>query len=767
MKLHKTTQRVMPLFKKTMVSSMILTAVCQATQVNAIELEEIVVTAQKRAESINDVPISITALSDNDITKFGLTDIYDLKNAVSGLEVRQATAFGLPTLTIRGVGATNFDSISGPVVATYIDDIAQVSSGQLNFTTFDLASIEVLKGPQGTLFGSGTTAGVVHYKSVAPSQESSSYVKVGAGDFGAFELEGAAGGALSDTLSGRLSARAETFDGYYFNTATGQDTGGQDSIQLRGQLLFETDTRSVLVGARYAKSDSEALLYQLVPLLQDNGNGIAETCSVVQAAIDRGGFTENDARLANSQCVDIHGLSNVANGTDDPRTSSHRSIYGNTPEVELETFGLNVRADFDLGGKTFTSITGVDSTEHGGNDPEGPLGLSSSTDVLFFTDVMAFSQELRLSSNEGNPWVIGINLAKNEIENDLRSQLFFPSFGAEGSPFVTPDQAAITAGSIAYAAPQSQDTEEAGIFGQAEWPLSDKLTAVTGLRASWYRKEGVVEAPGFFDRTETELQESGASFNLGLNYNLDNGGLAYAKISQGVRSGSHAGGFIFSPDSAVGAEQETLLSYEVGIKTPLLDNSLQLNASAFFYDYQDVQSLSQQLVGTTFVQRYTNIGDADVTGLEVEATWAPTEALFLKVGATFLDSEVTRSEDVLAISFEGNELANSPDEAISLLARYTLPVSQAGHMMQFQYNSTYSGDQFRNVDNSVLDFDEATFLHNINVSLTHPENTWEINAFVRNLTDELDLTWQFSFGGAQRRSYLAPRTYGLSATYRW
>ena len=747
---------------------MAMSAVFPATQ--AAELEEIVVTAQKRSESINDVPIAISALGTDEVQAFGITDIYDLRGAIPGLEVRRATGIGNPTLTIRGVGATNFDTISGSVVATYIDDIAQVSSGQLNFTSFDLGGIEVLKGPQGTLFGAGTTAGVVQYRTAAPTQEFEAYAKTEAGDFGTFALEGAISGALSETVAGRFSARAESFDGYYFNNATNDDAGGNEAIQLRGQLLFESDLAKVLVGARYSRSQSEAILYQLVPVLEpDNGSGIASTCSVVQAAIDRGRFTENDARLANSQCVDIFGFSNTGNNVDDPYTSTSRNFFDDDAEINLETFGFNVRADLEIGNTTFTSITGVDRTEHGGIDPEGPLEFAGVSDVPWITDVLAFSQELRLSGGlDSNPWVVGMNISANEIENDQTARLFFPGFGGAGSPFVDPNitQAEVTAGSVDYSAPQDQDTIEAGIFAQKEWSLSDSLTAVTGIRGGYYEKIGTVEAVGFFDPVTTELEETNLSFNLGLNYEFGNT-LAYAKISQGVRAGSHAGGFIFSPEEAPGANQETLLSYEAGVKTLLLDDSLQLNASAFFYDYQDLQSLTQRLVGTTFVQTYTNIGDAEVKGLEVEATWAATEALLFKVSSTFLDSEVVRSDDRLRIDFTGNELANSPDAAVSLLARYSAPVTTQGHLLELQYNSNYTGDQFRNVDNAALDFDESTFKHNVNVTLRHPEDRWEVSAFVRNLTDELDFTWQFTFGGAQRRSFLAPRTYGISATYRW
>lgn len=743
---------------------------------NAAILEEVVVTAQKRNESAQDVPISITALGEEDIGRYGVNDVYDLRGAVPGLEVRRATAFGNPTFTIRGVGATNFDTISGSVVATYIDDMPQVSSGQLNFTSFDLANIEVLKGPQGTLFGSGTTAGVVHLKSNRPTQEFEAYVKAGAGDYGSYDVEGAVSGPLTDSVSGRLSIRGELFDGYYTNTATNDDAGGLEAYQMRGQLLWKTDEASILVNARYATADSEAILYHLVPLLADDGTGTAITCPVVAAANARGKFTEADVRLANVQCVDIFGESNTGNGIDDPYVSNAVNLYDTDSEVGLDTFGFSVRADIDVGGTRFTSITGVDRSTHGGVDPEGPLFRAGVFDVFWVTDVLLFNQEFQLASGDDSEhtWIVGANIVAHEIENELLSQLSGTGFGSEGFPILNLTPVQTAANSLNYFAPQDQDTLELGIFGQVDWHLTDALTAITGVRGSWYKKEGSVEAfgtfttgtPSNFDPVNTTLEEGSISFNLGLNYVVNDDLLVYGKISQGVRSGSHAGGFIFSPDSAPGAKQETLLSYEIGLKSVWLDGTLQLNGAAFYYDYEDLQSLTQRLVGSSFVQRYTNIGDAEVKGAELDITWAATDSLFFKVATTFLDTEVTKNGTALAIDFTGNELANSPDVAASWLVRYTVPFMN-GYELSLQYDGNFTDDQFRNVDNSTLDFDEATLKHNAIATLTSPDGTWDVSAWGKNLSDELDFTWQFSFGGAQRRSYLAPRTWGLSGTYRW
>ena len=739
-----------------------------ATDQDDSRLADIVVTAQKRSQSAQRVPISIAALGSEDIVKYGINDVYDLRGTTSSLQVRRSTAFGNPTMIIRGIGSTSFDTISSAVVANYVDDVPVVSIGQLNFTAFDLQGIEVLKGPQGTLFGSGTTAGVVLFTSARPTTTLDGYLRIEGGNYGTFSAEGAISGPIAENVSGRISGRVERTDGYYTNIANGHDAGGQRAAQIRGQLLWEEGDNSVLLSGRYQHSDARSTLYDKIPLLENNGAGVARTCGVIQAAKDRGKLLQSDVNKARAQCVDIYGARRLP--AEGPYKNFSRSVYGDDAPIKLDTFGFNMRANLALGDKTLTSITGFDRTSHGGADPEGPGLRAGSTDVFWRTNVLAFSQEMRLSSSPAatNKWIIGFNVLANRIENDLRSQFTFASFGAEGAPFIneTPQETLNGPGRFLYSSPQTQDTIDTGIFGQVDWKLSDTLTLVTGLREGWYRKKDEVSSLGLFDLTRTEVSQFNTSFNLGLNYTPSRDVLLYAKVSQGVKSGTHVGGFKFSADQAPPAEQETLRSYEAGFKTQFFDRSLQLNGALFYYDYMDLQSLTQRLVNQSFVQRYTNIGDARIIGAEFEATWAPTRSILIKGGGTYLDTKVTRTEGDVLGSFNGNRLGSSPKFSGNWLARYTLD-GPGGSEISLQYDGNYDGGQFRNVDNSYLDWDEATTKHNANVTFTSGDRKWEASVWGRNLTNELDFTWQFTFGGVQHRSYLAPRTYGATLTRRF
>lgn len=757
---------------------------------NYVAIEEVIVTAQKRSESIQDVPISISALSEADINKFGIIKLENLRGTISGLEIRRALGLGTPSMTIRGVGSTTFDTVAGPVVTTIIDDIPTVSVGQLNFDAFDMQSMEVLKGPQGTIFGAGTTAGVIQMNTKKPTREFEAYVKGEVGDYGLVSAEGAVGGPLGENWAGRISLHTSHYDGVYDNTATGEQMGGQESYQGRVQLLYEDENKSVLLGLRYQEKDTSAYLYDLIPLYANTPGAPISLCAPAQAAVARGQVKESDIALMRSQCVDSYGL--TSEWRDGPYEAFTEN-FGNSDDFDggVESFGVNLRADIEIGEMTLTSVTGYDDSESGGWDPQG-YAYAFAYDANWLTKVEMFSQELRLSGSttSGHKWIAGVSYMWNEIDSniDARYDSTFQVFANPAFIFGQTIPATLPANftngffqGIALTNPilGVQDTNEVGVFGQIDWVLSDELTLITGLRWQHYEKDYDVSSEPFYSTVTHSLSDDGIAFNVGLNWNFDDASLLYAKVSQGIKSGSHYAGFSFSPADSVGAEQEKLLSYEIGLKRTWLENgSLQTNISVFYYDYEDLQStvFSSDPLTNTIRQVYTNVGDADVLGVDAELTWVPVEPLFLKLSYTYLDTEITDSNGFQNFpgtnqpnpnaSLVGNELSTAPSNQLALLARYTYRLSD-NMDLSLQYNMSYTGDQWRSVDNEPFQFDEATTLHNVNVTLAGNGGQWEISAWGKNLSDELDMTWQFVVGGIQRRQYYPPRTYGVNATFNW
>ncbi len=181
--------------------------------------------------------------------------------------IGETVGLGNPSVTIRGIGVTTFDPVAGNTVATYVDEVPLGSTGQMNFTTFDLERVEVLKGPQGTLFGTGTTAGVIQFVSKRPTDVLEITARAGAANYGNFFGEAVVSGPLGENVAGRISLRADTSDGFFHNLATGRDAGGADTIQVRTQLLWQPDGGTVLLKGYYSRSDGRSNLYDYVPLL--------------------------------------------------------------------------------------------------------------------------------------------------------------------------------------------------------------------------------------------------------------------------------------------------------------------------------------------------------------------------------------------------------------------------------------------------------------------------------------------------------------------
>ncbi|MDF8333479.1 TonB-dependent receptor [Novosphingobium cyanobacteriorum] len=401
--------------------------------------------------------------------------------------------------------------------------------------------------------------------------------------------------------------------------------------------------------------------------------------------------------------------------------------------------------------------------------PEIKLSKRGSQ-VLERTWTLGSQWALNSPAGSRHKWVAGAALVKNDTSVREAIQVNFSSFGGATLSNETP--AETLAGSAPYLEPVRQDAIDLGLFGQVDWALTDKLTLTTGLRGSWYRKKFVasLEFPGFsFGETPTEVSQSNLSFRAGLNYKVDPDNMVYASISQGVKSGGFSVQFILNPNQLPGAKQERLIAYEVGYKGKLA-RGLNLNLASFYYDYHDLQSLTQVFVNGVFTQRFSNIGNARVFGAEGDITWMPVRGLTLRGGATYLDTRITRSGDIngdgTANDFTGNKLQSAPEWSANYLARYDIPLS--GDLdLSLQYDGSYTGNNWRSIDNNPFNYTEGSLLHNATIGLTGPNAGWALSAWIKNISDTRTMAWQFNFGGNMRRSYIPPRTFGATVEFKF
>lgn len=689
-------------------------------QTSGSQLEEIVVTAQKRAQSFGDVGIAVSVFTGEDITELGFEQLTDLSSQTPNVQIKDVVANSVPNITIRGVGLNDYAANNNPAAGIYVDDIYLVSPAMLSFSLFDLERIEILKGPQGTLFGRNTTAGTVNFISRKPGEELEGYVNLDYGRYERFLAEGAIGGPLSEALSARVAAQTiQQGDGYQTNRLTGAKVGEVDRTSARAMLRWQpNDDLSVLLNAHGGQDDSDVLLIKI-----DNP------------------FTSED----------------------DGDTDPYRSGASVPTFMDLESKGTSLSIDWGISGAvTLTSVTGYEEFSRWHVEDRDATSLKQ-LDGFFGNEIEQFSQELRLTYL-GNELVLigGVFYGEDSVDTrdrfdseDLLALLGLAGFQSIGNEY-------------------EQDTETAAVFLHSEWSFSDDWTLTVGARYTDDQKDF---KNGFTylitDGTEIQVFEpvsddydvQDVSGKIGFDYHGIEDTLVFASVSRGFKSGGFQGQLTFDPTVLQPFDDETVVAYEAGVKTRLLDNSLQLNASVFFYDYKDLQfygGLFDSPVGVLF--GITNVGDAEILGGEAELWWRPADGLDLRLGFGLLDTEITKS--VVDGVTTGSELPNAPDFTANAMIRYEWPIS-SGLNADVMFATNHQGDlTFDVVRNPVEAREDGYWLADARIGIGSKDDRWNIALWGRNLTDERYRTQVLFSSVGFGESYGPPRTYGVSVWFK-
>jgi iron complex outermembrane recepter protein len=687
-------------------------------------MEEIIVTAQKRAESMQNVAISLAAFSGEKMAQLGITNATDIVTQVPGLKVSGSGGGAINTFSIRGVTQNDFAASQEAPVAVYVDEGYISLNSITNFSLFDLERVEVLRGPQGTLFGRNATGGLVHYITSKPSSEADGYVDLQLGEQGRTRLEGAIGGGLSETFSGRLAGVYEENDGLLENDI-GPNTMRRDNYAVRGQLLFEPSSDlKLLLKAQYSEEDAA-----------------------------RGGYTHQVALdgdfVSDPNATDFFGYRD-ADG--DPFTISQDFDGYSTSEV-TELVG---RADWTRGDYTLTSLTNFqDITDTYGEDAD-----VSPNDVYNYeqaNDVTQWSQEFRLAwETERTRNIIGLYYLS--IDGDYGTRQTGDVFFGTGAGY--------PAGTAELVNGQ-QETETWAVFGQTDINLAEQWTLTIGARFNDDSKDFRYESTdiyflqgGDFSFNDS-LSETDWSGKLQVSYRPKDAWLLYAGVSRGIKSG----GFNL-PLFPIAADDfrydgETLISYEVGMKTDLSER-LRFNASAFFYDYSDYQAYSFDGFATFLFN-----ANAETMGAELELQANPIDGLDIMLGLALLDAEVTDVPGT--ISATGKETpALSPDVSFNALVRYEWPA--LGGFLAVQADYGWQDDQNFNLIYTPVVREDAYGLTNARLTYTSESRAWTASVWVKNLTDEKYRTYAFdttAFFGAIENVPGPQRWFGGGVTYRW
>jgi outer membrane receptor protein involved in Fe transport len=642
-------------------------------------IPEIIVTAQKRAQSINDVGLTIAALGSDTLEKQGIKSLEDLARAVPGLSYA-STDFGTPVFTLRGVGFYD-NSLGGyPTTSVYLDEVPLPFPAMATHANLDLERVEVLKGPQGTLFGQNSTGGAINYIAAKPTDTLAAGVEGTIGRFGQGEANGFISGPITDTLGVRFAGQYG-FGSPWQKSYTRDDSLGRKNF-INGRMLLNWQATSSLkfaLNLNAWRDRSEPLGGQFVAIFpQISGAG---GTSAVLPALDTLPFAPNNGRAADW----------------DP---AHR------PRGDKRQYQAALRTDLDVTDDiVLTSITSYVKykVSQAVDQDATPFKVFQYNDDGW---IKSFVQEARLTGGEGSAfhWVVGGNYEKSKTH-----EITFQAFG---------DSTIRTISSVKGQNYVNQDIRNYAVFANGEYDIAPTLTVKAGARYTNARIDGElctfgsVNAAGnsvfpgnyarlfpgrpvpalgpdgctsvlptflpgiFFDT----MKQDNVSWRVGVDYKPSRDLLLYANVSKGYKTGSYPQTGATFYTSYLPAKAEALLDYEAGFKAKLLDRKLGLNGAVFWYDYSNKQlRTNQRDVIAGLLPRLDNIPKSRVRGAEIEWTAVPIDGLTLAGGLTYLDAKITEYVGLnaggAARDFAGTAIPFTPKWQVSANIDYNLPVT--------------------------------------------------------------------------------------------
>lgn len=702
---------------------------------------EIVVTARKREERISDVPIAISAFTGNQLRDKGVASVADLSNVAAGVVLREDVAGrASPSVVIRGIGYDDFRSNGNPAVAVNVDQVYLGSNALISGTIFDIERVEILKGPQGTLYGRNTTAGAVNVISKQPGKEFAADVSAEYGSFRHMRAEAGIGGPINDIIGVRLAATYERGGGFLTNKGTagfaGLPTGSAVPV-----LPLTPESQHV--------GDADMFAARGIVVIEP-ADGTKITGQVNHAR-DRGDNSQSD----------VIGIS--ATGFREPDTDPF-TYYGTfVPKIHSDLTGGQLRLDQELGGTFSLTAIGahVDLDRRYTFDPGDPR---RRFDLDYEDKIAQTTAELRVQGKLGTlaDMTVGAFYFRDKV--NLGSLL---------------DAADLVRTVIAT--DYRQKRESWAVFGEADWQISPYVTFTTGLR---YTQENANFAGSTVDLNPYGASVAAAAFRLPVVFDNDfsdhnlsgrlvlswrpaQNALLYGSASRGFKSGGFDGSTIFSPGEALPFNSEQVNAYEFGAK--LLGNRpVTITAAAFYYDFSDLQANSIRLIGPVTTAVRTNVAKASVYGGELELVAKPTPGMRLSASVAYLHTKVDNfisSNPAEVARRNGNELPDSPALSLHLDASYAFSIGR-GWKLEPQASFNFTGKHYKEIDNFVP-VNEFGLL-NLRLALTSPDNRWNLAVFGRNVTDQTYFVGVIPAAtGAgvvtgQQRIVGAPATWGVS-----
>jgi iron complex outermembrane recepter protein len=727
------------------------------------QISDIIVTAQKRSESLSRVPLSITAASGEQLRAEGVANVGDLQKIVPGFRYTQS-AYSTPIYSIRGIGFNESSLGAKPNVSVYVDEVPLTLSVLTRGASLDVERVEVLKGPQGTLFGSNTTGGAINFIAAKPGDHFQAGLDISYGRFNLLDLSGFVSGPISDTLGVR-AAVSTTQGGAWQRSYTRDATHGRDDL-MNGRVLFDWKPKDGVkfelnVNHLHDGSDEPAAqLIAITPLAPSRAFRIPLLIAYPLAPL-------------NSRSADFN---------------ANRDYVRDNNQTQI-----SLRGDFDIGrNMTVTSITSyLDFAERRDVDPDG-VALEN-IEYTTIAAIQNFNQELRVAGQAGRAiWIVGVNYEKIKVDQVDTGRVTYDTNAyalGPANPFFDYFNSSL----------QRFDTKAA--FGNIDFDITSTLTAhaaarytktkidfsgCTGdsgngvLARGWNAVFGTNAVPGgcvTLDPTfkvgvvSKSLDEDNVSWRAGLDYKPNSDILIYANVSRGYKAGSYP---ILSASSAsqlVPVTQESVTAYEAGFKATLADRTLQVTGAVFYYDYKNKQVRGRVIVPVFGpLEALVNVPKSSVKGGELQILWKPLPGLTANLSGTYVDSKIQggfTNYDPYGVlrSFDGESFPLTSKVQADADLSYEFGVSASmdafvGANLNYQSGTNGGLGQL-----ALLNIDPYALL-DLRAGVKSADGAWRFSVWGRNVTDKYYWTTADHIADTTVRYTGKPATFGATLSLR-
>lgn len=756
-------------------------------------LEEVIVTAQKREATLSDTPIAITALTSDQLNALGIVSQQDISNFTPSMSYQETAGGGEGNrIYLRGIGRETASAGTEPGVGVYDNGFYTNESGVLAGSVDRIARIEILRGPQGTLYGRNTTGGAINVIAKKPGDEFEHTVRAIAGNYDTTSVQLTSSGPITDNV-GYLLHYSKLDQDSFFENVSGPDPIGVDADYIEGQLDVDF-TDNINWHFRYTSASFENETLERAKL-DGYRNELGAPSRLGEIVINPEAFS----------------LLPVGPGQSDPFKISS-DFQGEVAIDDQRIYQSTLTIDFD--GVTVRMLNGYqDYTWNSAKDFDGLVSPVSYVETIGQAEENTQHELQFISNGDGDiDWVLGIFYLKNDNDQPY-------TLSDANNPFLINNiSGAANLDGVFYNQVGILEATSKAIYGQVDWRVNERLSLSAGLRYSEDKKIASEEQQIFYDSVvdscggdsesffaaliaggdpyavpagcavrfglsindaSAEHQEDwdAVDWRLNASYEISDEGMVYATVSTGYKPGGFRLGALqddpATPDNESVVDNEELTAYEIGYKGAIAD-TLSFSTAVFFYDYSDIQVELDILDSNTGIVtgELANASSSEVYGFEFESTWAAGEKLTLLGNYSYLKSEykddflVRDNKDGLVRNVKGNELNRTPNHKFSLAGYYVQPIGDGD--LVFTANYTYVDEQFMTVFND--DIETIDSYEQVNARIAWKPNSarYEIAVFGLNLSDELSFANDFGVSaqvdGVRRSGRpISPRTYGLEA----